>query len=90
MSIQVETNTSIGRAGKLMLDYIDSMQDILKRPSRPAGDNLCPDLFGDGIVGIEQTPVRTRFRFDPFEIFDLAPTVFVVGTVMIQGLDRVV
>lgn len=51
MSIQVPRHRSM--KGNLILDYFYGMQNVLKRPSRPAGNNLCPNLFGNGIVGVK-------------------------------------
>lgn len=62
------------------------MKDILKRPSRPAGNNLRPHFLGNSIAWVQKTPVRARLRLDPLEVFDLAPAVFVIWAIMIKGL----
>lgn len=48
---------------------------------------MVAQVFIDGFVVIEQTPVWARLRLNPFEVLDLAPTVFMVGAVVVQGLD---
>lgn len=70
----------------LSLDKLDCMQDILERPTRPAGHDLRPDFFRNGVVRTQQTPVRARLGLDPLEVLDLAPAVFVIGTIVIQSL----
>lgn len=70
----------------LSLDQLDSMKNIIERPTRPAGNDLRPDLLGHRIAGIQQAPVRAGLGLDPFKIFNLAPAVFVVDAVVVQGL----
>ena len=64
------------------------MQDIIERPTRPAGNDLRPDLLGNSIAWIQETPIGTGLRLDPLKIFDLAPAIFVVGAVMVESLKR--
>lgn len=70
------------------MNKLDCSQDIIKGPARPAGNNLCPDFFWDGVARVQKAPVGTRLRFDPFEILHLAPPVLVIGAVMIESLGR--
>lgn len=63
------------------------MQDIVERPSRPAGNDLGPDFLRYRIARIQETPVRTGLGFDPFKILNLIPAVLVIGAVMVQGLE---
>ena len=74
--------------GQLPFHKLDSMQNIIQRPPGPARDNLRPYLFRNGIVGIQKAPVWTGLRFDPLEIFNLTPAVFMVRTVVVQGLEQ--
>lgn len=64
------------------------MQNIIERPARPAGNDLCPDLLRNCIAWIQKTPIGTRFGLDPLEIFNLAPAIFVVGAVMVESLKE--
>lgn len=76
------------REGDSSFHELDSMQNIVERPARPAGNDLRPDLLWDCITWIQQTPVGTRFWLDPLKIFNLAPAILMVGTVMVQGLKE--
>lgn len=62
------------------------MQNILKRPTRPAGNDFRPDFLGNCIARIQETPVGAGLWFDPFEVLHLTPTILVVEAVMVQGL----
>lgn len=70
----------------LSLDQLDSMQNIIERPTRPAGNDLRPDLLRHRSAWIQETPVWAGLGLDPFEVFDLAPAVLVVDAVVVQGL----
>lgn len=69
---------------------LNGMQNIIERPARPAWYNFSPDFLGNSITRIQETPIRTGFWFDPFEILHLTPSIFVVKTIMIQGLYKAV
>lgn len=62
------------------------MQNVIEGPTRPAGNDLRPDFLGHRIAWIQETPVWAGLGLDPFEVFDLAPAVLVVKTVVVQGL----
>lgn len=64
------------------------MQNIIERPTRPAGNDLRPDLLGNCVASIEETPIGTGLRLDPFEILDLAPAILMVGAVMVESLEK--
>ena len=72
--------------GNLSLGYSDRAQDIIQRPARPARNNLRPYFLRNGILGIQQAPVRTGLGLDPLEVFDLTPAVLVIWAVVVQGL----
>lgn len=66
------------------------MQDVLKRPTRPAGNNFGPDFLRNCIARIQETPIGAGLRFDPFEILHLAPAIFVIKAIMVQCLGIIV
>lgn len=71
---------------ELLLHQFDSVQNIIKRPTRPAGYDLSPNFLWDSVTWIEQTPIWAGLGLDPFEVLDLAPSVLMVETVVVQSL----
>lgn len=66
------------------------MQNILKRPTWPAGNNFRPNFLRNCIARIQETPIGAGLRFDPFEILHLAPAVFVIKAIVVQCLSWLV
>lgn len=76
------------RASELLFHKLDSMQNIIERPPGPAGNNLRPYLLWNCVTGIQKAPIGAGLRLDPLEVLNLTPAVFVVETIMVQGLEQ--
>jgi hypothetical protein len=59
----------------LLLRNADLLQNIIESNPRPTRNDRGPDVFRESLIFREDAPVRTRFRFEPFEIVNLVPLV---------------